>query len=425
MSVKTIFKTLIGTIVSIVIISMCIEMFNVNVSGLQIKTVCNMAAKQSAELFTQETYKGEGDVYSYTEAKSSNMKDIKAADGTTYISGNFYGSSRTVSAIWNNLYGVSNNTFKNVCTMSLGTSVSQTIRVGNSAAKNVFYKYEYCSPQVKYTDIEYSSGSKHRLVHQTYPWSPYKDTNKPISVYKELGQLYAGIHESSVNSAASATITFEQYRDNADIVKQKSYATNAKRMKSKYYTPVNVGFPYFDAEVTNKIFQWDLAMILSNGLSDSIVQDENGNYYINYKGFRCYVQDAYITNFNYYIVDAKTDGSQLRALTNMDASNLRDIVATVDNDINLENSYVTVVGIEYTIPISYQGITPLKNIFEYVWNNEVNGQTGSTVDPLQTDRSGMTGTGTFSYATQNMTNSSNAGNGALPAAGEIYYVLVR
>lgn len=421
MSVKTIFKTLIGTIVCIVIISVCIELFNVNVSGLQIKTVCNMAAKQSAELFTQETYKGEGDVYSYTEAKSANMKDIKASDGTVYISGNFYGNSRYTRDIWNNLYGASNTTFKNVCTMSLGSSVSQTIHAGNSTAKTVIYKYEYCSPQVKYTDETMGT----RLVHQTYPWSPYKGTNTPISIYKELGQLYAGIHESSVNSAASATITFEQYKNNAPIVKQKSYAINAKRMKNKYYTPVNIGFPYFDAEVTNKIFQWDLAMILSNGLSESIVQDESGTYYINYKGFRCYVQDAYITNFNYYIIDAKTDSSQLRALTNMDASNLRDVVVTADNDVNLENSYVTVVGIEYTIPIAYQGITPLKNIFEYVWNNEVNGQTGSTVDPLQTDRSGMTGTGTFSYATQNMTNSSNAGNGALPATGEIYYVLVR
>lgn len=421
MSVKTIFKTLIGTIACIVIISVCVELFNVNVSGLQIKTVCNMAAKQSAELFTQETYKGEGDVYSYTEAKSANMKDIKAADGTVYISGNFYGNSRYTRDIWNNLYGASNTTFKNVCTMSLGTSVSQTIYVGNSTAKNVLYKYEYCSPQVKCTDVTMGTS----LVHQTYPWSPYKGTNTPISIYKELGQLYAGIHESSVNSAASATITFEQYKNNAPIVKQKSYAINAKRMKNKYYTPVNIGFPYFDAEVTNKIFQWDLAMILSNGLSESIVQDESGNYYINYKGFRCYVQDAYITNFNYYIIDAKTDNSQLRALTNMDASNLRDIVVTADNDASLENSYVTVVGIEYTIPIAYQGITPLKNIFEYVWNNEVNGQTGSTVDPLQADRSGMTGTGTFSYATQNMTNSSDINNGALPATGEIYYVLVR
>ena len=425
MSVKTIFKTLIGTIAAIVIISMCIELFNVNVSGLQIKTVCNMAAKQSAELFTQETYKGEGDIYSYTEAKSSNMKDIKAADGTTYISGNFYGSSKTVSAIWNNLYGASNSTFKQVCTMSEGSSVSQTIRVGNSAAKNVYYKYEYCSPQVSYTDVTYSSGSRSRTVHQTYPWSPYKNVNSPISVYRELGQLYAGIHESSVNSAASAVITFEQYKNNAAIVKQKSYATTAKKMKSKYYTPVNIGFPYFDAEVTNKIFQWDLAMILSNGLSDSIVQDENGVYYINYKGFRCYVQDAYITNFNYYIVDAKTDGTKLSQLTNMNSRNLRNVEATIDNNVNLENSYVTVVGIEYTIPIIYQGITPIKNIFEYTWQNEVNGQTGSTVDPMQTDRSNMTGTGTYSYATQNMTNSADAANGALPATGEIYYVLVR
>ena len=38
-----------------------------------------------------------------------------------------------------------------------------------------------------------------------------------------------------------------------------------------------------------------------------------------------------------------------------------------------ENDYVTVVGIEYRIPISYTGITPIKRIFNWVWNTEVSG----------------------------------------------------
>lgn len=426
MSVKTIFKTLIGTVVVIILISLCIELFNVNVSGLQIKSVCNMSVKQSAELFTQETYRGIGDVYSYTEAQTCNMRDIKASDGTVYISGNFYGNGTTVHEIWNKLYGPSNTTFKNVCTMSRGTSVTANINV-NGTVRQVKYTYvkDSGSNNIKYGDEYVQAGTKKRLTHQAYPWAPYKNSQTPISVYKDLGELYAGIHEPSVNSAATQTITFEDFENNSYKVIQKNYAINAKKLKAKYYTPVNVGFPYFDAEVVNKIFQWNLAMVLSNGLSESIVQDETGKYYINYKGFRCYVQDAYISDFEYYILDAKSDISKLKSLVNIDANALKMVTPSVDNDIMLENSYITVVGLKYQIPISYQGISPLKNIIEYAWNNEVNGQTGSAIDPLSTDRTGMTGTGTYDFSSQVMTNENSATNGTLSTMGEIYYILVR
>ena len=196
-------------------------------------------------------------------------------------------------------------------------------------------------------------------------------------------------------------------------------------MRSKFYTPVNIGFPYFDAEVVNKIFQWDLAMILSNGLSESIVQDESGKYYVNYKGFRCYVQDAYISDFEYYIIDTKTDATKLRDLTNLNASNLRNVDISASGTGTLDNRYITVVSMKYKIPIAYQGISPLKNIIEYAWNNEVSGQTGSTVNPLETDRSGMTGTGQYNLSPEYMTNDTAPTNGALSTTGEIYYVLVR
>lgn len=208
MSVKTIFKTLIGTVVIIIMISLCIELFNVNVSGLQIKTVCNIATKQSAELFTQETYRPIGDVYENTEARAANMKDIKAADGTTYISGNFYGNSATVSSIWNKLYGPSNSTFKKVCTMTAGSgAVSTTVSVGGSN-KRVTYRLANLHGDVKTVDVKVGS----RYVHLAYPWGAYKNSKSPISIYKELGQLYAGIYDTTnVNAASSHSITFDEY----------------------------------------------------------------------------------------------------------------------------------------------------------------------------------------------------------------------
>lgn len=419
MSVKTIFKTLIGTIVVIILLSLCTELFNVNVSGTEIKTACTIATKQSAELFTQETYKAVGNIYADTEARTSNMKDIVAPDGTTYISGNFYGNGKTVSAIWSKLYNSSNSSFKAVCTLGQHESVQVYANLGGKI-RPITYKCSYI------TDKNGSSSEK-----TPYPWAPYTNKNCAISIFKELGQLYAGIYDTAnVNSASSTSVSFHEFTSTSSAVinkvNRKSYSTNAKRMKSSYYTPVNVGFPYFDAEVTNKIFQWELAMILTNNNPESIQVDENGKYYVNYKGFRCYVQDAYINEFDYYLVDTKREPSKLYSLVNISGSQLKHLSKQIGNN------YVTVVGIKYTIPMSYQGITPLKRIVEYEWNTEVDGAKGGLYgDKMATDTSGQTGSGTISdTTTQSMTNKYNGTtgtgyNGALSSTGQVNYILIR
>lgn len=408
MSIKTIFKTLIGTVVTIIIISLCIELFNVNVSGMEIRSACTMSAKQAAELFTQETYKNEGD------SRAVNLSDIKTNSGTTYISGKFYGNDTSASGIWNKLYGSSNDTFKKVCTMTKGSTVTASITVGGKK-RTVSYKYKYASSSV-------SSNAK----SDGYPWAPHKNSDTPISAFKELGQLYAGIHDTTnVSSAASASITYQQFESGAAIVKQKSYAIAAQKMRTKLYTPVNIGFPYFDPDVTNKVFQWDLAKILTNDDPTLIKKDNDGKLYVNYKGFRCYVQDAYINKFNYYILDAKTDSSKISELVNMSSSQLKKMRNSKRTDLANENNYITVVGIEYTIPIAYQGVTPLKKIIEYSWNSEVKGNKGNKYNSVETDRSGMTGAGTLTDNVSNMTNSTSAANGALSTTGELNYILVR
>ena len=55
--VKMVFKALLGTIAFIVLSSLCIELFNINITGMQIRQMTKMAAKQAAMLFTQENYK--------------------------------------------------------------------------------------------------------------------------------------------------------------------------------------------------------------------------------------------------------------------------------------------------------------------------------------------------------------------------------
>ena len=85
---------------------------------------------------------------------------------------------------------------------------------------------------------------------------------------------------------------------------------------------------------------------------------------------------------------------------------------------------MAVVGIEYTIPIASEGITPIAKIFKYVWNKEVEGLDNNTLYEDGTEV-GRAGTGDWDFAASNMTNSSKSNNGMMPATGKLYYVLTR
>ena len=55
MSVKGIFKILIGTIAIIIITSFIVEYFNVTITSIELSQMARIAATQSCELFAQET----------------------------------------------------------------------------------------------------------------------------------------------------------------------------------------------------------------------------------------------------------------------------------------------------------------------------------------------------------------------------------
>jgi hypothetical protein len=152
---------------------------------------------------------------------------------------------------------------------------------------------------------------------------------------------------------------------------QKSNREAAKSYANNRYTPVNIGIPYFDAEVTTKMFQWNLAQILSNCDDSNVQIDDNGVPFVNYNGFRCYVQHAYISEYDYYIYDTtkSSDISNLYSKTNLKPTALKKYTGS---GTSADNNYVVVVGVKYKIPISYAGITPLKRIVNAVWTHDVN-----------------------------------------------------
>lgn len=445
MSVKTIFKVLIGTIVCIVVSSLLIEVFNVSVSSMHIKQTCKIAAQQSADLFTQETYKELTDDDSKL-AGTTAVDNINDKDGNLYISGNFYEDlGTTPEDIWDKLYKDDDSTFKDFFEQDIN---SPGITKQDDKENIVRYNLKDVSSKIK------SDVSKDSLTSNV--------SSSINAKFRNINRLYNGIvneelvksKESEYENPTGATteeekekIRWQWFRDGDPIVDHYSAAVASETMTDQLNTPVNLGFPYFDPVVVNKMFRWDLAKILSNGKSDIITQDTDndgnpiGETYVKYNGFKCYVSRAQITDFDYYIYDKEQDADKIKNKINIDASNLTTINDNTDTSVTgtaetgkKNNNYIVIVGIKYTIPVRYEGITPLKRICEYSWNQQVNGATGNRYNSVHGDNSYAGTNKTLNTDAQdNLTNNlkiqnpdgTEVDNGVLSSTGELYYTLVR
>lgn len=115
MSVKTIFKVLIGTVAIMIISFAVIEYFNVSVTSPMIKSLAQTCLRQSCQYFAQESYKdGKGNAEQLTGVSildGTGDEIIKSQIQPSSLNGIFYvGSSET---IYNKLYTSSD--FKKFC----------------------------------------------------------------------------------------------------------------------------------------------------------------------------------------------------------------------------------------------------------------------------------------------------------------------
>lgn len=330
MSVKTIFYTIIGTMLIIVVGSLTLEWYNVSTTSLQLGSIAKMSARQACVFFGQETYKRE-------DFKDVNMNDIYSHDGTLVISGKFYDGS-SAEDIYNNLYGNMSNFLK------ADGPVKQQFK-GNWESLDL-------------------------LINRNDEWG--------------IGEFY----------------------------------------REAMMTPLNMGIPYLEKDVIERIMKWNLASILNNGQITSsggflnLHQDEFGEYYALYKGFRVYVNRVEVTDIDYKIIDISTSSGQAEFLeyTNMDAS----IITDTTEGPSDERNKVCVAGISYKVPMKYMGITPIKLVAEYGWNQSVAGYDG--IEPGET---------TYEWNNVGEANLEQGGfdgsaeSGVLPVPGDLVYYIVR
>lgn len=118
MGVKTIFKALIGTMTIMITSFFIIEYYNISVASPQLKTMTQVALRQSCQFFAQESYKsgnGSGNAY---QIQGNGFSDAT-------LSGQFYLSSP--EATYNKLYKNSSD-FKQYITDVRNTLHSKTWR---------------------------------------------------------------------------------------------------------------------------------------------------------------------------------------------------------------------------------------------------------------------------------------------------------
>lgn len=385
LSVKGIFKTLIGTVVLMVVVSLVIEMINMSISSIQMTQMAKIACRQSAVLLSQETYKQRlGADGSGGSEGTTFMADVQNIDDVKYIGGDYYPGSDARS-IYDAMYK-NNNDFKNW--------VKSSEIAGN------------------WDSIELISLG---LWHQR----------------NSIGDEYAPDMPSSMDEAS---------------LKRYTRSITADAYVDVMMTPLNMGVPYLDKATLQKIFQWNLASIASDCNSDRIRPDESGNYCIYYNGFRVYADQAEIKNLVYKTYDL-SDGADLEKFK-YDTGIISNVGQTIDDlgflggaDLGSsigedERKKICVVGIEYDIPIAYEGITPIRKIFDFIWDTEVAGfarqETGDTgfegrdVHRSWSDTTATLHSGGFTGQAGTSGDENKAAQaGVLPVPGRLIYYIVR
>lgn len=344
-----------------------------------------MACDKALDLFAQESYKKRSD-YSGGLTGTMDVTPVKSeSDGGVAHDGKFYfGYGDTDQyAIYKNLYDKS---------------------TGNDRAE-AFYAWAET-----YAHNWYSINALNNYInHNDYPTFPVQT----MPVFQNYLAMYSDID-----------VAFERYEAAMDLYTE--YAI-AKSYYDNMMTPLNFGVPYVDERTAESMFQWNLGRILSN-CSDKLVHRNpvTHQFYVLVDGFKVYFNEADITSIDYKVYDLtdKTSGQLgygakgFQHLTGIDPAGLGfveelEYLGTNDD----ERQRICVAFVEYAVPVEYEGITPIKRIFNWVWTNEVEGLRGKPGKSPQTwndTREILTGGGSGLDTT-----------GQLPVPGQLIFYLVR
>lgn len=339
-SVKTVFKIIISTIFLMVAIPLVVETYNMNISGMQLKRLTKMAAYNACVLVNQETYYLKG---GSGAAAVSSIRNIDT--GMQYLTGNFY-NGNTTEGIWNNIY--TTRAFKNFSNLSADGSTHENIILPNGGG----------SVSVSISIPKSTGGTSTAKI------GSLKSLYKAASAYS-VNQLKSEVKNNSSN------IGWDTHKNSAEYKEYKQWS-EALAYREQLFTANNLGIPYMDPQITNNIFQWNLAKLLGSGTDNTVQTDPVvGDQYVNYKGFKVHADKAWISSYEYRTFDLNNqlDKNEFETLTGLRVAETdTEHEGIYTGSVDGENRYVTVVLMEYNVPISYKGITPIREVFNYGMN---------------------------------------------------------
>lgn len=353
MTVKTIFKVILLTIIVTVMSSLIIELFNLQTTSLQLSSISKMSARQACVFFSQETYKR-------SDFKDVNTTNLIGIDGGE-VSGTFYDTDMVPSS-WHSKITEMNKGDAAITDESLGI----------------------------YADLYLNSTEFRKFL------SDYADNWESLRVYS-----------AALTSAGDDPWGIGEY-----------YVTSLM-------TPLNMGVPYLDHDSVERIFKWNLTSILNNGqLTGTNLTNFKGtgtDAYVLYKGFRVYVNRATIDNLEYQLLDLSNsdDAAKFEEYTNIKAATITNN-STGPTD---ERNKVLVVGVEYTVPMSYEGITPIKHVMQFAWDTKVSGMNDNP--EAGTTPTGIWDTTGIEDMSQGGFKGATLSDGQLPVPGKLIYYIVR
>lgn len=134
-------------------------------------------------------------------------------------------------------------------------------------------------------------------------------------------------------------------------------------------TPLNIGIAYLDRGTVEKIFKWELVAVLSSGQDDMIITNpaDGSNPYVLYKGFRIYYNSIQLDDPSYKVYDLfnSDDKKKFEELTNIEVDDYMLRARINESD---ERRYIVVANMNYKVRVGYEGITPIKRLFQWVVN---------------------------------------------------------
>ena len=358
MSVKGIFKTLIGTIMFIVLSFIIIEIFNVSITSMQLNHITKISAKQACILLSQETYKQKDD----GTGGSSAVHPITDLNGSIYVSGNLY-NGNTPDEIYTNMY--TSSEFKQ-------WMETDAVQKGN---------------------------------------------------WKSLQILNAALNVPGSTDVEAPTYNPEMSDESYDREMDKfSDSQMAKTYKEVMITPLNMGVPYLDKDTLQNIFRWNTAALMALGDKESIKQDSHGQRYVSFSGFRVYADEANIIDLEYRVYDLTMPSDRLafRNITGIDPDNLGfEFNAEYLGTATDERQRVCLVGVRYSVPMAYEGITPIRKAFDFTMGYSVKGLDANIEATNETwnDSKADLASGGFD-GTDGLSN-------VLPVPGKLIYYIIR